>query len=250
MDELDIQCLCGVRLVQDFCKNKTFIKNLNVLLFFLITFLSFVIIKNKIIYNPLSQHRIKNFFSLSIPESIATNTIYSEKKRIFSKNHIIEERIYLILKKYNKSLDDRKRLELARILSFESKKYGYDPLFILALINVESSFHHLSQSNKGALGLMQIMPAVGEDVAGRLNIPWDGSKTLYNPINNVRIGIYILKYLEKRFKNDEIAFLTAYCHGPQKLQNILLNGETVPQNYAKKVLREYKYLKKAYTSEI
>ena len=70
------------------------------------------------------------------------------------------------------------REELAEVIYEEALRYNQDPKFILALIAIESSFKNSSVSEKGAKGLMQIMPYVAESLAQEMGIEWSGDRTL------------------------------------------------------------------------
>ena len=82
------------------------------------------------------------------------------------------------------------------MIVYESKKYGYDPLLLTAVIITESSFNNYARSSKDALGLMQIRPATGKYLANEVNVQWNGSSSLYDPETNIILGAY---YLNKLF---------------------------------------------------
>ena len=122
----------------------------------------------------------------------------------------------------------------------ESKIYDYDPLFLTALIITESSFNSKARSNKGAIGLMQIIPRTGAALALEKKIQWRGNPTLYNPQTNIALGAYYLKKLHKRFGDLNLA-LEAYNHGPTKLAKYLKRGYQ-PRRYSKKVFKIYEMI--------
>ena len=123
----------------------------------------------------------------------------------------------------------------------ESKKYGYDPLFLAAVIITESSFNNWARSNKGALGLMQIRPATGKELASETHIKWEGQPTLFDPITNIALGAYYLNKLVLRFDDLGLA-LEAYNHGPSKLNRYLRKGYQ-PKRYSQKVFLNYNWLR-------
>lgn len=79
-----------------------------------------------------------------------------------------------------------------------SEQYGFDWRLILAVMKQESRFLHDAVSHKGASGLMQIMPATGEEVARKLEI-----ENVAHPANNIRGGIFYLKRLYNLFEGVE-----------------------------------------------
>jgi len=71
---------------------------------------------------------------------------------------------------------------------------GVDPLLVLAVIGVESSFNPAAQSGAGAKGLMQIIPAYHRS---RLD-EYGGEEEVFDPLTNVAVGTRILnEYIER-----------------------------------------------------
>ena len=133
------------------------------------------------------------------------------------------------------------REDLAETIYEEARRYNCDPKFILALIEIESSFCNWAVSDKGAKGLMQIMPYVAKPVAEKLGIEWMGDRTLFNPYLNVRIGIHYLSELLDDFQDLGTA-LTAYNYGPTYVRSLLDRKEKIPLNYYRRVLSVYRNL--------
>jgi soluble lytic murein transglycosylase-like protein len=131
------------------------------------------------------------------------------------------------------------REELAEVIYEEAIRYNQDPKFILALIAIESEFYNWAVSEKGAKGLMQIMPYVAQSLSQQLGIEWSGDRTLFNPYLNIRIGIYYLSQLILDFKDVEVA-LTAYNYGPTYVKGLIERKERIPHNYSRRVLTAYK----------
>lgn len=69
-----------------------------------------------------------------------------------------------------------------------------DPLLVLAVISVESSFNPKAQSNKGAQGLMQVLTRVHKEKFA----PFGGVAAAFDPLANMRVGTQILKEYVKR----------------------------------------------------
>lgn len=88
------------------------------------------------------------------------------------------------------------------------------------LMRSESLFMHDIRSPAGALGLMQVMPRTGRQVAKRLNIRWRGNNTLINPTTNIRIGSFYLAEQLKRFGHPALA-AAAYNAGPHRVSRWL-----------------------------
>jgi soluble lytic murein transglycosylase len=97
----------------------------------------------------------------------------------------------------------------------EEQNYGLDPLFMFSVIRQESLFEGFVKSTAGAHGLMQIIPATGEQIAGELGWPPNYSiNDLYRPNVSVRFGSYYLARNRDLFGGNMYAALAAYNAGP------------------------------------
>lgn len=146
-----------------------------------------------------------------------------------------------LLGKYPTDLALVTKEELAEVIYEEALRYNYDPKFIVALIGIESSFQNWSVSERGAKGLMQIMPYVAQSLVGELGIEWNGDSTLFNPFLNVKIGTHYLTRLWSDF-NDLGLALEAYNHGPTKVKALVDEKKKVPRRFYQKILDVYENL--------
>ena len=153
----------------------------------------------------------------------------------------LKNRITQLVSSYKTGLKKGRLDSLSEQIIHESKKYGYDPLFLTAVIITESSFNNWAQSNKGALGLMQIRPATGKELASEARVRWEGKPTLFDPESNIALGAYYLNKLVLRFGDLGLA-LEAYNHGPSRLKRYLRKGYR-PKRYSQKVFRHYSWLR-------
>lgn len=101
-----------------------------------------------------------------------------------------------------------------------------------AVIEVESNYNTHAISPKGALGLMQVMPATAQRF---------GFSDLHNPQANVRAGATYLKWLLDKFDNRLELALAAYNAGEGAVRKY---GRQIPpyretQNYVRNVLSRY-----------
>jgi len=123
------------------------------------------------------------------------------------------------------------KVEINRIATL----HDTDPALIEAIIYVESSWNPNARSRKNAKGLMQLMPSTCRRF---------GVKNPYNPVENVIAGVKWFSYLQKRYKNKNLA-LAAYNAGPgnvDKFNGIPPFRET--RQYIEKVNKRYAQLKK------
>ena len=157
---------------------------------------------------------------------------------LYEKN--LKNRISQQVSRYKAGLKKNHLDNLSEWIVNESKKYGYDPLFLTAVIMTESSFNNRARSSRGALGLMQIRPATGKELAGEVSVQWRGIPSLYDPEINIALGAYYLNKLFLHFGDLGLA-LEAYNHGPSRLKRYLKKGYR-PKRYSQKVFRNYNWL--------
>lgn len=110
-----------------------------------------------------------------------------------------------------------------------------EPNLLRAVIVVESGFNSRAVSKRGAVGLMQLMPAT----ATRF-----GVSNRYDPIQNIRGGALYLKFLMDRFGHDVRLALAAYNAGEEAVDR---NGGQIPpfsetMAYVPRVLKIYHML--------
>ena len=153
----------------------------------------------------------------------------------------VRNRIEEVISGHYTGLDEKSAVRIPELILEESKKYGYDPLFLTALIITESSFYNWAKSNRGARGLMQLRPATAIALASETHLKWRGIRTLFDPEKNIALGAYYLNKLVSRFGNLTLA-LEAYNHGPSRLSKYLRKGYQ-PKRYSKKVLKNYKKIR-------
>ena len=135
-------------------------------------------------------------------------------------------------RKNKKIVVDRK---IKKLLKETAKKFGLDYRLLLAIAKVESNFNHASKSNKGAIGIMQLMPQTAKRF---------GISNPYNIKQNIYGAAKYLKYLLKMFNNNIILATAAYNAG----ENKVLKYKGIPpyretRLYVNKVISLYKDLK-------
>jgi soluble lytic murein transglycosylase len=144
-------------------------------------------------------------------------------------------------------LSTAQRWRLARIIEEESAEHGYDPLFITALMQVESECLSTARGpgiGGDALGLVQLMPATAREVARRLGLPWRGERTLTEPASNIQIGLRYLSELEEQL-GDPYRAVAAYNLGPARV--LRMSRDRAQQTrYVRKVLSRYERLLEQY----
>lgn len=135
-------------------------------------------------------------------------------------------------RKYTSHLYKLRRERIyTNIIDEAAKKYGVDAALIRAIIMTESGYNHKAISKRGAVGLMQLMPATADAL---------GVKDLFNPAHNVNGGAKYIKMLLNKFNGNLELALAAYNAGSTQVRKY--NG--IPpfratKRYVKKVFEYY-----------
>jgi soluble lytic murein transglycosylase-like protein len=164
-----------------------------------------------------------------------------EAKKVKPKSAGVEKVEKLLARKMP-DVNPSERLRLARAILEEARFAAIDPLFVVALIAVESGFDHGAESVRGARGLMQLRASTLESEAERSKVDGD----LDDPVTNVRVGVRYYRRLLRAFGDHELA-LMAYNAGPNRILKYLEADGEVPERfqvYPRKVNAELYRLQK------
>jgi membrane-bound lytic murein transglycosylase B len=117
------------------------------------------------------------------------------------------------------------------IISRAAAQYQVDPALVRAIIFAESGYNPSAVSNKGAMGLMQLMPGTAKAM---------GVEDCFDPEHNIYGGVKYFRKLFNQFDGDVKLALAAYNAGSRKVREF--NG--VPpyratRHYIQKVMRYY-----------
>lgn len=123
------------------------------------------------------------------------------------------------------------------LIAAVASAYGQDSALLRAIVQVESRFDPSAVSARGAIGLMQIMPATATQFG--LAEP---QRALFEPEANLRTGAQVLRSLLVQFAGDPELAVAAYNAGPGA---VMRSGYAVPaypetQNYVRSVLAVYR----------
>ncbi len=120
----------------------------------------------------------------------------------------------------------------------ESRKHGFDPIFLMAVIENESSFKIKARGTSGEIGLMQLMPDTGKWIAQKIGVEYHGAKTLEDPVLNIRIGAAYMAHLREKFDSHSQLYLAAYNMGQGNVHRALAN-QVWPKDYPIRVMQRY-----------
>jgi soluble lytic murein transglycosylase len=102
-------------------------------------------------------------------------------------------------------------------LQAEAGAAGVDKSLVAALIRQESIWEPAARSRTGAIGLMQVMPATGREIARTLKVTRWSAEALLDPATNIRFGTYHLAAVLRRFEGDLARALAAYNAGASRV---------------------------------
>ncbi len=114
-----------------------------------------------------------------------------------------------------------------------AQKYRLPENLLLAVMSVESNYDHRALSDKGAMGLMQLMPNTARDMY--VNDAWD-------PAQNIEGGARYLRILANQYGGDPVQVLAAYNAGPDAVRRAGGGVPNIPETreYVRKVVELWK----------
>lgn len=137
---------------------------------------------------------------------------------------------------------------LANAIVRESDKRGFDPIFILALIQNESRFNPEMRGMHTEIGLMQIKPSTAAWIAKKMNVRYKGDQSLFDPVQNVRIGIAFMALLRDQFDSHSSLYISAYNMGARRVREIVAD-DRMPKEYVQAVMKRYVAIYAAFAHE-
>jgi soluble lytic murein transglycosylase-like protein len=157
-----------------------------------------------------------------------------ESSSLFVAREVLDERA--------PELDELQREGVARAVVRAEEEHGLPTLLVLALIEQESHFRPEAAGPGGSIGLMQLMPRVARDLAQRHGIPWQGIRTLTDPVKNVHLGVLYLAEMRETFDDTHLA-MAAYNIGPGAVKKRLARGKSCKGPYVHGVLQRFHSLR-------
>jgi hypothetical protein len=158
------------------------------------------------------------FLGVSLSSEKAFVREMVEKQGPVMENFKLKGAIYEVLR--HKGISLGQGMDIAQIVSDQCRELDLPPGLVLAVMKNESGFVTNAKSNKGAMGIMQIMPATWEEYVKKLNLGVS-VQAAWDPLVNIKVATHILKdfydsYKKKVRSEDEVWKLTlsAYNAGP------------------------------------
>ena len=150
------------------------------------------------------------------------------------------------------SLGEYDDLEIRYPLPWQQQFVSYSsaasisPTWAYGIARSESLFMRDVRSSAGAIGLMQLMPATGREVAKSISLPYSGIATLTDPEANIRLGTSYLGEMAERFGGNPVLATAAYNAGPHRVDRWLPESgsqdariwiENIPFNETRKYVK-------------
>jgi len=120
------------------------------------------------------------------------------------------------------------------------------PTWAYGVARSESLFMPDVRSRAGAIGLMQLMPATGREVAREIKLPYAGLATLTNADDNIQLGTTYLGKMADRYSGNRVLATAAYNAGPHRVDQWLPEHgsvdarvwiENIPYNETRKYVK-------------
>jgi soluble lytic murein transglycosylase-like protein len=124
------------------------------------------------------------------------------------------------------------RARYAEHVKAAAAKYALPEALLFAVMAVESNYNPRAVSEKGATGLMQLMPGTARDM-------FVGD--MYDPIQNIEGGARYLRHLANQYNGDMVKTLAAYNAGPEAVRRAGGGVPNIPETreYVRKVVALY-----------
>ncbi|MCU7836929.1 MAG: transglycosylase SLT domain-containing protein [gamma proteobacterium symbiont of Taylorina sp.] len=181
--------------------------------------------------------RAREFYLLGRKLEARRDWYFTTRKQMSLKDREVAAKIAQLWGWHNRAIitiaktDNRDDMELRfpiaqheRVTKY-SKQQQLQPAYTMAVIRRESAFAEDARSRVGALGLMQIMPATGKQIAGTLKVKYKNKQQLLNPETNVKFGTKYLNMMLRQFYTQPALASAAYNAGGHRVKAWLPTNE-------------------------
>ncbi len=128
--------------------------------------------------------------------------------------------------------------KIAQTIIDVSTQHQFDPVFLMSVIEGESSWRPDKVGGVGEIGLMQLRPSTGKWMAKKAGLKWKNDRQLFDPCSNIKIGAAYLSYLRDRFDDHARLYLAAYNMGQTNVDEAL-DKKIWPKDYPIHVMKRY-----------
>jgi soluble lytic murein transglycosylase len=150
----------------------------------------------------------------------------------------LEPFVFELTKRFLSKAHKRHAKKIAKSMISEARRYGFDPLFVMAVIQNESSFNPEMVGDVGEIGLMQVRPTTARWIADLYKIEYRDEKALFDPSVNIKLGVALMDKLRDQFDAHSRLYISAYNIGATKVRSLIEEDRT-PREYVVAVMRRY-----------
>ena len=181
---------------------------------------------------------IRFFFIFTMILGVSLISIHNGTKDA----QIVNNTLYILQNADFRSIFRGKKERLFHpIILQEAGRHEIDPALVKAIIMAESGYNPNAVSDKGAKGLMQLMPSTAKAL---------GVEDAFNPQQNISGGVRYFKKLVNRFDGDIKLALAAYNAGSKNVRHYQgIPPYKCTHYYIEKVFKYYKLYKNQMTKE-
>jgi soluble lytic murein transglycosylase-like protein len=182
-----------------------------------------------LVYWSSKENRWKPVPSMNTASMRAARSAAAEISQYFGRDSVQSANAKIVAANSRSRQESPEEIDAA--IAMAAARHNVDPNLVRAVIKVESNFNANAVSRKGAMGLMQLMPAT----ARQLNV-----KNPFDPEQNIDAGVRHLKQLLENFGGDVSLTLAAYNAGAgavARSAGIPHFAET--QNYVRRITNLY-----------
>jgi soluble lytic murein transglycosylase len=127
--------------------------------------------------------------------------------------------------------------QIAKTIIDEAAKHEFDPVFLLSVIQNESSFNPSMLGSLDEIGLMQLRPGTADWIAKKNGLKYKGAQSLFDPCVNIKIGAAYMDYLRERLPHAQL-YISAYNMGKRNVDRNV-EDNVWPREYASHVMKYY-----------
>ncbi|PSP17412.1 MAG: tail length tape measure protein [Cyanobacteria bacterium QS_8_64_29] len=102
------------------------------------------------------------------------------------------------------------------VIQASAQQQQLNPLLAISIIRQESGFKSDARSSANAVGLMQLRPDTGDWAARNLGLE---SHSLTDPQDNIRMGVWFLRWLHRRLDGNSLLAIASYNAGRSNVQD-------------------------------
>ncbi|MGI6524508.1 MAG: transglycosylase SLT domain-containing protein [Bdellovibrionota bacterium] len=127
------------------------------------------------------------------------------------------------------------RDQMATLVEEEAKAFNLDPLFVAAVIMSESSFNSGIVAPSEKVGLLQVDPNRGEEIAKLTGKSWRGKEALLEAEYNLNFGLAYLNYSLKLYPNNLRKALLTYNLGREEAEKEMVKTSPLAERYIQNI---------------